>query len=188
LTKQYIEEITGRTEWKNYGDLVEDIESKGYEFSVALTYNLQFYDPQTSTGRISDDGLSYSIDYTELPTGRIAIRDVNTLAWHGGQCSKVTPEDVERTRRAYPPGTVVEVAQPDPRRSLIPGDRGTVRGVDAAGTVIVDWDSGSKPGIVYGVNSVRKTGEVSMLAAINAELPEAQTVPPNRRQSKGAER
>lgn len=36
----------------------------------------------------------------------------------------------------------------DPYTSLRPGDEGTVVFVDALGTVHVDWDSGSKLGLV----------------------------------------
>ena len=41
----------------------------------------------------------------------------------------------------------------DPYTSLLHGDLGTVRRIDAAGTVHVDWDSGSKLGLVPGEDS-----------------------------------
>lgn len=64
---------------------------------------------------------------------------------------------VELVRKMYPAGTRVELIQmDDPYTSLKPGDKGTVRVVDDTGTVFVDWDSGSGPGIVYGVDQVRK--------------------------------
>lgn len=37
----------------------------------------------------------------------------------------------------------------DPHTLLAPGDEGTVSFVDDWGTVFVDWDSGSKLGLVY---------------------------------------
>ena len=66
-------------------------------------------------------------------------------------------EAVERVRKKYPEGTRVELVQmDDPYSHLKPGDRGTVRSVDDAATVFVDWDSGSGLGIVYGVDQMRK--------------------------------
>ena len=64
---------------------------------------------------------------------------------------------VEQARKMYPKGTRVELIQmDDPYSYLKPGDRGTVRSVDDAATVFVDWDSGSGLGIVYGVDRMRK--------------------------------
>ena len=66
-------------------------------------------------------------------------------------------ETVERVRKMYPKGTRIELIQmEDPYSRLKPGDRGTVRFVDDAATVFVDWDSGSELGIVYGEDRVRK--------------------------------
>ena len=41
----------------------------------------------------------------------------------------------------------------DPYTTLICGDLGTVRRIDSLGTVHVDWDSGSKLGLVPGEDS-----------------------------------
>lgn len=66
-------------------------------------------------------------------------------------------ETVKWVRKMYPKGTRVELIQmDDPYSHLKPGDRGTVRSVDDAATVFVDWDSGSGLGIVYGVDQMRK--------------------------------
>lgn len=66
-------------------------------------------------------------------------------------------ETVERVRKMYPKGTRIELIQmEDPYSRLKPGDRGTVRFVDDAATVFVDWDSGSGLGIVYGEDQVKK--------------------------------
>lgn len=66
-------------------------------------------------------------------------------------------ETVERVRKMYPKGTRVELIQMDDSYSrLKPGDRGTVRFVDDAATVFVDWDSGSGLGVVYGKDQVKK--------------------------------
>ena len=66
-------------------------------------------------------------------------------------------ETVEEIRKLYPAGTRVElIRMDDPYTRLKPGDKGTVRIVDDAGTVFVDWDNGSGLGIVYGADRVRK--------------------------------
>lgn len=60
-------------------------------------------------------------------------------------------ETVERLRKEYPEGTRIElVSMNDPYSKLKPGDRGTVRFVDDAGTIHPLWDCGSTLGIAYG--------------------------------------
>ncbi len=44
----------------------------------------------------------------------------------------------------------------DPYTKLRPGDQGTVSFVDDIGTVFVDWDSGSKLGVAYGADQIKK--------------------------------
>lgn len=64
---------------------------------------------------------------------------------------------VERVRKMYPKGTRVELVEMnDPYSRLKPGDKGTVRLVDDAATVFIDWDCGSGLGIVYGVDRIQK--------------------------------
>lgn len=66
-------------------------------------------------------------------------------------------ETVEWLRKGYPEGTrVALVRMNDPYSKLNPGDRGTVRCVDDAGTIHVNWDNGSGLGIAYGEDSCRK--------------------------------
>lgn len=66
-------------------------------------------------------------------------------------------ETVEKIRKLYPAGTRVElIRMDDPYTRLKPGDKGTVRIVDDAGTVFAHWDCGSGLGVVYGVDRVRK--------------------------------
>jgi hypothetical protein len=70
----------------------------------------------------------------------------------------VTPELrelVEYLRERYPAGTRVALLVMDnPYTKLKPGDKGTVVMVDDCGTIHCDWDSGSKLGVVYGVDCV----------------------------------
>lgn len=66
-------------------------------------------------------------------------------------------ETVVRVREAYPPGCRVElVSMSDPYTKLRPGDCGSVDHVDDIGTVFVNWDSGSRLGVAYGVDSIRR--------------------------------
>lgn len=69
-------------------------------------------------------------------------------------------EIVNRLKEEYPQGTrVALVNMDDPYSKLQPGDRGTVKGVDDAGTIHVAWDCGSGLGIAYGEDSCRKLTE-----------------------------
>ena len=64
---------------------------------------------------------------------------------------------VQRRRAQYPTGCRVElVSMDDPYTKLRPGDQGTVSFVDDIGTVFVDWDSGSKLGVAYGADQIKK--------------------------------
>ncbi len=64
---------------------------------------------------------------------------------------------VEPRRTQYPKGCRVElVSMDDPYTKLRPGDQGTVSFVDDIGTVFVDWDSGSKLGVAYGADQIKK--------------------------------
>ena len=63
----------------------------------------------------------------------------------------------ERLRKTYPAGTRVElVSMNDPYTKLMPGEQGTVQFIDDIGTVFVNWDCGSGPGVAYGEDVIRK--------------------------------
>ncbi|GMK39115.1 hypothetical protein PCCS19_21690 [Paenibacillus sp. CCS19] len=63
---------------------------------------------------------------------------------------------VKQIREDNPKGRRVElVSMTDPYTTLKPGDQGTVNFVDDAGTIFVNWDSGSKLGVVYGVDIIK---------------------------------
>lgn len=62
---------------------------------------------------------------------------------------------VERIREEYPVGARVELEwMEDPQAPPI-GTKGTVRGVDDTGSVMVRWDNGSGLSVVYGEDSCR---------------------------------
>lgn len=70
---------------------------------------------------------------------------------------QIYPEMLRSLRAYYTPGTRVElVSMEDPYTRLKPGDRGTVSFIDDTGTVFVDWDSGSRLGVVFGEDKIKK--------------------------------
>jgi len=62
---------------------------------------------------------------------------------------------VEMLREQYPEGTRVELTYMDDPQAPPFGTRGTVRGVDDAGSVMVSWDNGSSLSLAYGVDRCR---------------------------------
>ena len=65
-------------------------------------------------------------------------------------------EIVGQLKRQYPVGTRVELRYMDDISAPPTGTKGTVVGVDDAGSVMVHWDNGSTLSVVYGVDSIRK--------------------------------
>lgn len=68
-------------------------------------------------------------------------------------------ETVERIRREYPVGCRVELLRMDDPQAPPIGTRGTVRGVDDSGSVMVAWDGGGSLHVLYGVDECRKVVE-----------------------------
>ena len=87
---------------------------------------------------------------------------------------------VERLREQFPEGTRVELIQMKDLGAPPAGTRGTVKGVDDVGSILVVWDNGSTLSLAYGADrcrilvgeftqtvrdqilSVRDTGETNM--------------------------
>ena len=67
-------------------------------------------------------------------------------------------ETVEQIRRQYPVGTRVELVSMDDVHAPPPGTKGTVRGVDDTGSLLMRWDNGSSLNVVYGEDTVRIIG------------------------------
>jgi hypothetical protein len=68
-----------------------------------------------------------------------------------------TQDQVNRVKNNYPEGTRVQlVKMEDPYARLKPGSQGLVDFVDDTGTIFVNWDCGSKLGVVYGEDIVTK--------------------------------
>lgn len=68
-------------------------------------------------------------------------------------------EIVERIRREYLAGTRVELVQMDDAQAPPVGTKGTVKGVDDTGSLLMRWDNGSGLNVVYGEDIVRKVGD-----------------------------
>ena len=56
----------------------------------------------------------------------------------------------------YPKGSRVELVKMDDVQAPPLGTQGTVTEVDDIGTIMVDWDNGSKLGVVLGADICRK--------------------------------
>ena len=65
-------------------------------------------------------------------------------------------ETVERIRREYPAGTLVELISMDDPQSPPVGTIGEVLAVDDTGSLIMRWRNGSGLNVVYGEDIVRK--------------------------------
>lgn len=65
-------------------------------------------------------------------------------------------ETVERLRRDYPAGSRVELLRMDDPQAPPIGTRGTVIGVDAIGSIMVNWDNGSGLSVAWGEDACRR--------------------------------
>lgn len=70
-------------------------------------------------------------------------------------------EIVENLRKKYPAGTRVELIFMDDIQAPAVGTKGTVRGVDDIGSIMVFWDNGSGLSLAYGVDSCRRILDAS---------------------------
>lgn len=65
-------------------------------------------------------------------------------------------ETVEHIRKEYPVGTRVELVRMDDPQAPSVGTKGTVRGVDDIGSIMVAWDNGSGLSVAYGEDICRR--------------------------------
>ena len=63
---------------------------------------------------------------------------------------------IEALRQEFPKGTRVELVQMDDPQAPPIGTKGTVRGVDDMGSIMVRWDTGSGLSVAYGEDVCRK--------------------------------
>ena len=71
----------------------------------------------------------------------------------------MTPEILASLRERFPQGARVELLRMDDPQAPPIGTRGTVRGVDDSGSVMVAWDGGGSLHVLYGVYECRKVVE-----------------------------
>jgi len=65
-------------------------------------------------------------------------------------------ETVERIRKQYPVGCRVELLRMEDVQAPPIGAKGTVTGVDDAGSIMVAWDNGSGLNVVFGEDEIKK--------------------------------
>lgn len=61
-------------------------------------------------------------------------------------------KDVDTIKQKYPTGTRIKLIFMHDGRAIKPGSEGTVRLVDDAGTIHVDWDNGRRLGIIANID------------------------------------
>lgn len=66
---------------------------------------------------------------------------------------------LQALRERYPKGTRVELVQMDDAQAPPVGTKGTVRGVDDMGSIMVAWDNGCGLSVAYGADICRKVVE-----------------------------
>lgn len=64
-------------------------------------------------------------------------------------------KSADEVRRMYPKGTIVELVKMEDVQAPPVGTRGTVRGVDDLGSIMVSWDNGSGLNVIPGEDIVR---------------------------------
>ena len=68
----------------------------------------------------------------------------------------ISREALQALRERFPKGTRVELVKMNDPQSPPIGTKGTVRGVDDIGFIMVTWDSGGSLSVVYGEDICRK--------------------------------
>ena len=71
----------------------------------------------------------------------------------------MTLEILASLRERFPQGARVELLRMDDPQTPPIGTRGTVRGVDDTGSIMVAWDSGGSLNVLFGVDECRKVVE-----------------------------
>ena len=71
----------------------------------------------------------------------------------------ISKETLQALRERYPKGTRVELVQMDDAQAPPVGTKGTVRGVDDMGSIMVAWDNGCGLSVAYGADICRKVVE-----------------------------
>ena len=70
----------------------------------------------------------------------------------------ISKEALQSLRERFPQGTRVELVKMDDPQAPPIGTKGTVKGVDDIGSIMVAWDSGGSLSVAYGEDICRKIG------------------------------
>ena len=68
----------------------------------------------------------------------------------------ISKEALQTLRERFPKGTRVELLQMDDPQAPPIGTKGTVRGVDDIGSIMVTWDNGCGLSVAYGEDICRR--------------------------------
>ena len=68
----------------------------------------------------------------------------------------ISKEALQSLRERFPQGTRVELVKMDDPQAPPIGTKGTVKGVDDIGSIMVAWDSGGSLSVAYGEDICRK--------------------------------
>ena len=71
----------------------------------------------------------------------------------------ISKEALQALRERFPKGTRVILVQMDDPQAPPIGTKGTVRGVDDIGSILVAWDNGCGLNVVYGEDICRKVDD-----------------------------
>ena len=71
----------------------------------------------------------------------------------------ITPDNNASLREQFPLGARVELLRMDDPQAPPIGTKGTVRGVDDTGSIMVAWDTGGSLNVLFGVDECRKVVE-----------------------------
>lgn len=67
----------------------------------------------------------------------------------------VSRETIEKLRKVYIVGSRIELCHMEDVQAPPRGTKGTVVGVDDAGSIMVHWDNGSTLSVICGVDTVK---------------------------------
>ena len=73
----------------------------------------------------------------------------------------ISKEALQALRECFPKGTRVELVQMDDPQAPPIGTKGTVRGIDDIGSIMVSWDNGSGLNVAYGEDICRKVANTN---------------------------
>lgn len=71
----------------------------------------------------------------------------------------ISRESLSVLRKRYSAGTRIKLLRMDDVQAPPIGTKGTVRGVDDTGSILVSWDNGSSLNVIYGVDCCRVLDE-----------------------------